>query len=72
MSKQPPPAPIASAVGPCPTLIQISRASPHHPTTPMTGGGALSGVFWAKNSNLKKMGEGAGGQQQAGGPTEKK
>ena len=25
MSKQPPPAPTASAVGPCPTLIQISR-----------------------------------------------
>ena len=31
MSKQPPPAPTASAVGPCPTLIQISR-------TPGTGG----------------------------------
>ena len=25
MSKQPPPAPIASAIGPCPTIIQISR-----------------------------------------------
>ena len=25
MSKQPPPAPTASAVGPCPTLIQTSR-----------------------------------------------
>ena len=25
MSKQPPPAPTASVVGPCPTLIQISR-----------------------------------------------
>ena len=42
MSKQPPPAPTASAVGPCPTSIQISRTSPalevypapsHHPTT---------------------------------------
>ena len=26
MSKQPPPAPTASAVGPCPTLIQTSRS----------------------------------------------
>ena len=25
MSKQPPPAPTASATGPCPTIIQISR-----------------------------------------------
>ena len=41
--KQPPPAPTVSAVGPCPTIIQISRASRHrkfclapwhHPTTP--------------------------------------
>ena len=30
MSKQPPPAPTASTVGPCPTLLQISR-------TPGTG-----------------------------------
>ena len=29
MFKQPPPAPTASAVGPCPTLIQISRTPPH-------------------------------------------
>ena len=29
MSKQPPPAPTASAVGPCPTLIQISRTPRH-------------------------------------------
>ena len=39
MSKQPPPAPTASAVGPCPTSIQISRTSQpapsHHPTTPL-------------------------------------
>ena len=44
MSKQPPPAPTASAVGPCPTSIQISRNVPalevypapsHHPTTPL-------------------------------------
>ena len=43
MSKQPPPAPTARAVGPRPTLIQISRTYPalevypapsHHPTTP--------------------------------------
>ena len=39
MSKQPPPAPTASAVGPCPTLIQISRTlrhwkfTQHHHTT---------------------------------------
>ena len=29
MSKQPPPAPTASAEGPCPTLIQISRTPRH-------------------------------------------
>ena len=29
MAKQPPPAPTASTVGPCPTLIQISRTSRH-------------------------------------------
>ena len=29
MSKQPPPAPTASAVGPCPTIIQISRTPRH-------------------------------------------
>ena len=35
MSKQPPPAPTAIAVGPCPTVIQIvgrlSSALPDHP-----------------------------------------
>ena len=33
MSKQPPPAPTASAVGPCPTVIQIvgRPAPPDHP-----------------------------------------
>ena len=42
MSKQPPSAPTAGAVGPCPTLIQTSRTPAlevypgpsHHPTTP--------------------------------------
>ena len=29
MSKQPPPAPTASAIGPCPTIIQISRTPRH-------------------------------------------
>ena len=29
LSKQPPPAPTASAVGPCPTIIQIRRTSRH-------------------------------------------
>ena len=29
MSKQPPPAPTASVVGPCPTVIQISRTPRH-------------------------------------------
>ena len=29
MPKQPPPAPTASTVGPCPTSIQISRTSRH-------------------------------------------
>ena len=39
MSKQPPPAPTTSAVGPCPTIIQISRTpwywkfTQHHCTT---------------------------------------
>ena len=39
MSKQPPPAPTASTVGPCPTLLQISRTpwhwklTQHHRTT---------------------------------------
>ena len=39
MSKQPPPAPTASAVGPCPTIFQISRTprhwkfTQHHRTT---------------------------------------
>ena len=39
MSKQPPPAPTVSAVGPCPTVIQISRTprrwkfTQHHRTT---------------------------------------
>ena len=43
MSKQPPPAPTASAVGPCPTLIWISRThqhwkfTQHHRTTPVKG-----------------------------------
>ena len=41
MFKQPPPAPTTSTVGPCPTLIQISKAlevypAPSlHPTTPI-------------------------------------
>ena len=38
MSKPPPPAPTASAVGPCPTIIQIvgrpGTGPLHHPTTP--------------------------------------
>ena len=33
MSKPPPPAPTASAVGPCPTLIQISRTPGSLPST---------------------------------------
>ena len=37
-SKQPPPTPIASAVGSCPTIIQmvlgVNPAPSHHPTTP--------------------------------------
>ena len=48
MSKQPPLAPTASAVGPCPTVIQIVgppalEAYPgpsHHPTTPTFRGNA--------------------------------
>ena len=47
MSKQPPPAPTASAVGPCPTDIQIvgrpgtslpsTIAPPDHPTSSLEG-----------------------------------
>ena len=33
MPKQPPPAPTASAAGPCPTLIQISRTPRHWKVT---------------------------------------
>ena len=29
LSEQPPPTPIASTIGPCPTIIQISRTSRH-------------------------------------------
>ena len=29
MSKQPPPAPTAGTIGPCPTMIQISRTPRH-------------------------------------------
>ena len=36
MSKQPPPAPIASTVSPCPTLIQISRTAPDIGRLPST------------------------------------
>ena len=50
MSKQPPPAPTTSAVGPCPTVIQIvgrpgtgslpsTIAPPDHPRQGPTGGG---------------------------------
>ena len=50
MSKQPPPAPTASAVGPCPTVIQIvgrpgtgslpsAMAPPDHPL--------VGWLFWA-------------------------
>ena len=38
MSKQPPPAPTASAVGPCPTVdapaLEVDPAPLHHPITP--------------------------------------
>ena len=40
ISKQPPPAPIARAIGPCPTMVRISTgtavyaAPSHHPTSP--------------------------------------
>ena len=50
MSKQPPPAPTASAVGPCPTLIQISRTprhwkfTQHHRTTRPSPQSGLSDV----------------------------
>ena len=33
MSKQPPPAPTESTVGPCPTIIQISRTPRHWEST---------------------------------------
>ena len=38
MSKQPPPAPTASEIGPCPTdihiVLEVYTGSSHHPTTP--------------------------------------
>ena len=48
MSKPPPPAPAASAIGPCPTVIKIvgrpgsgslpsTIAPPNHPTSPKEG-----------------------------------
>ena len=46
MSKQPPPAPTASAIGPCPNVIEIVvRPGKHHRTTPQlcrTGHGDVS------------------------------
>ena len=57
MSKQPPPAPTASAVGPCPTVIQIvgrpgtgslpsTIAPPDHPLiVVLTGGFLLLRIF---------------------------
>ena len=36
MSKQPPPAPTASAIGPCPTLIQIIVGRPGTGSLPST------------------------------------
>ena len=49
MSKQPPPAPIASAVGPCPTLdtpaLEVYQAPSHHPTTPKIGGKSLKCTY---------------------------
>ena len=37
MSKQPPPAPTESAVGPCPTIIQISRTPRHQEPRQLSG-----------------------------------
>ena len=59
MSKQPPPAPTASAVGPCPTVIQISRTprhwkfTQHHRTTrppPL-----LYTCVWKVKENLRRQ-----------------
>ena len=53
MAKQPPPAPTASAVGPCPTLIQIIRTprhwkfSQHHRTTDHPE--SIHGHRWTNN-----------------------
>ena len=49
MSKQPPPAPTASAVGPCPTIIQIVEGPglevyPAPPVHPL-GGAKVLGKF---------------------------
>ena len=48
MSKQTPPAPTASAIGPCPTIIIIvgrpgtgSLPASHHPTIPDTLGNSI-------------------------------
>ena len=60
MSKQPPPAPTASAVGPCPTVIQIvgrpgtgslpsTIAPPDHPRENQT---LLTKVRWFSSQDL--------------------
>ena len=61
MYKQPPPAPTASAVGPCPTIIQIvgrpgtgslpsTFAPPDHPLLIWSTGSRLGGSSWATSS----------------------
>ena len=61
MSKQPPPAPTASAVGPCPTVIQIvgrpgtgslpsTIAPPDHPQRP------FEAIFQSLSGRLPKRG----------------
>ena len=78
MSKQPPPAPTASAVGPCPTVFKIvgrpgtgslpsTFAPPDHP---QEGGGLQLVNFFHKDSKSKDiffLGGGGGAAEGEGG-----
>ena len=72
MSKQPPPAPTASAIGPCPTISQIvgrpgtgslprTIAPPDHPTPVYV---RLSKVFFGKFHKISMFGRKRISQQQ--------
>ena len=65
MSKQPPPAPTASAVGPCPTVsklqdapaLEVYPAPSHHPTTPNDMRRIAPSNIVSDTSRVAKFGE---------------